>query len=207
MDVLTGREKAASDLSTFILPGSRRLITEHGIFGDNRDVMTPAQNRFGGGVGSAGSIRGGGRLRGMSGDFERNVVGVELELDIAILEDGLCVGPDAFGLRESLIEQMQTQSDIAGEIVRALRDGATSGRIFEILRPLARRGWGLPSVSPGTLNARPAPGRHEGLRFTPLLSMFARSAIDRLISAEDSTLLSWFEDAAAITPLHLHRPQ
>jgi hypothetical protein len=49
MAVLTGREKAVRDLSTFILPGARRLITEQGMYGDNRSALA-VENTGGGGV-------------------------------------------------------------------------------------------------------------------------------------------------------------
>jgi len=181
LDVLTGREKAVWDMSTFILPGSARLITEDGMFGDNRDVLPP---QTGGGGGWMGARGGGG-----SGALGSDAVAVELELDTAILEDGLCVGPDAFGLRERLTEQITKQIEIAGEIVRELRAGAMRGRIFDMLRPLA--GERVMSV----------------LHFTPLLSMFARSAINHLTHMEDTSLLAWFEAASASTPLQLHPPK
>lgn len=194
MDVLTGREKAGRDLFPFILPGSRRLITEEGMFGDNGDVLGQQLAAGGGGWSFSGGGRG--RAGGMdSRDPDRDVVRVELALDVAIFEDGLCVGPDDSGVRENLTEQMQRQKDLAHEIVRALREGAGPGRIFEILRPLARHGR-------LAMNDRSAEGRLHA----PLLSMFARSAIGQLTNADDTTLPSWFEAAAAISPLRLHRP-
>src|SRR3989442_9141465 len=39
MDVLTGRSKVPRDRFGFILPGSKRLVTPDGIFGDNSDVL------------------------------------------------------------------------------------------------------------------------------------------------------------------------
>jgi hypothetical protein len=42
-DVLTGRSKVSRDLGTFILAGSKRLITELGILGNNLDVLTPEE--------------------------------------------------------------------------------------------------------------------------------------------------------------------
>jgi hypothetical protein len=207
MDVLTGREKAARDLFSFILPGSRRLITEEGMFGDNRDVLAQQPVAGGGGWGFSGGGRG--RAGGMaSRDPDHDVVGIELALDVAIFEDGLCVGPDESGLRESLTEQIERQKEVAGQIVRALRDGATPGRIFEMLRPVARHRPQVPPTPPGVMNDRRAAGRSvEGRRHVPLLSMFARSALDRLINADDATLPDWFEVAAAISPLRLHRPR
>ena len=199
MDVLTGREKAGRDLFSFILPGSRRLITEERMFGDNGDVLGQQLAAGGGGWSFSGTGRG--RARGMdSRDPDQDVVRVELALDVAIFEDGLCVGPDESGVRENLTEQMQRQKDLAHEIVHALREGARPGRIFEILRPLARHGR-------LAMNDRQAAGRSaEGRLHAPLLSMFARSAIGQLTNADDTTLPTWFEAAAAISPLRLHRP-
>jgi hypothetical protein len=42
-DVLSGRSKVWRDAATFILPGSKRLLTERGMFGDNLDVLTPEE--------------------------------------------------------------------------------------------------------------------------------------------------------------------
>jgi hypothetical protein len=36
--------------------------------------------------------------------------------------------------------------------------------------------------------------------------MFARSALTQSINPDDTTLPAWFEAAAAISPLRLHRP-
>jgi hypothetical protein len=206
MDVLTGREKADRDLFSFILPGSRRLITEEGMFGNNNDVLAQQPAIGGGGWGFSGGGRG--RTRGVDArDINRDVAGIELALDLAIFEDGLCVGPDESGVRESLMEEMQRQKDVAHEIVRTLRDGAGPGRIFEILRPLTRHRGPGPSATPGGMNDRQTAGRSlEGLHHTPLLSMFARSALGQLINADDTTLPAWFEAAAAISPSRLHRP-
>ena len=41
MDVLSGRAGITRDLFSFILPGSKRLITQEGMFGDNSDVLPP----------------------------------------------------------------------------------------------------------------------------------------------------------------------
>ncbi|HTB11545.1 MAG TPA: hypothetical protein VK752_08240 [Bryobacteraceae bacterium] len=207
MDVLTGRETAERDSSSFILPGSRRLITEEGMFGDNRDVLGQQLAAGGGGWGFSGRRRGG--ARGMSPrDPDQDVVRVELALDVAIFADGLCVGPDESGLRQSLIEQIERQKEIADQIVRELRDGAPQGRIFEMLRPLARHRPPVASAQPGEIDDRQATGRRpEGYHHAPLLSMFARSALNQLINADDTTLPTWFEAAAAISPVRLRRPQ
>jgi hypothetical protein len=199
MDVLTGRENVVRDLSSFILSGTRRLITEDRMYGDNRDVLAPQPTTGGGGwAGSRGAGRG-------TGAALIDVVKIALELDVAIFEDGLCVGPDETGLRESLTEQMQTQANTANEIAQVLRAGAPPGRIFEMLRPMARH---RPPAPPPQSDIRSMVGRsQEGRISTPLLSMFARSAIHHLINADDAGLLAWFEAAATISPLRLHRPE
>lgn len=202
MDVLTGRRKAVRDLTSFILPGSRRLIAEQGIFGDNRDVL-PSPPGIGGAWAGGGM---GGRAAAMrsagggEAGSEQSVVMIELQLDVAIFEDGLCAGPDNAGLREGLNKYLQARRNTAEEILDELRQGAPAGRIFEILRPLVN-GRGRPSwPSPGNF---PSSGTH---RFLPLLSMFAREAIELLTSAGDAELLSWMESAAHDLPLRLHRP-
>jgi hypothetical protein len=199
MAVLTGREKAVRDLSTFILPGARRLITEHGVFGDNRSVLA-VEATGGGGRGWAG----GGSARGVE---LNDLVKIVLELDVAVFEDGLCVGPDELGLRQNLTEQMQTQSHLAGEIAQALRGGAGRGAIFEMLRPLARLTPSAAPVTPGVANIPSMAARARGGHaHRPMLSMFARSSVDQLINADDARLLTWFDEAAAISPLRLHTP-
>ena len=48
MDFLSGRAGVTRDLFSFILPGSKRLITQEGMCGDNSDVLPPEpalQNR------------------------------------------------------------------------------------------------------------------------------------------------------------------
>jgi hypothetical protein len=200
MAVLTGREKAVRDLTSFILPGARRLITEHGVFGDNSAVLAVDATAIGG----RGWIGGG---SGREVDLN-DLVKIALELDVVILEDGLCVGPDELGLRESLTEQMQTQSDTAKEITEALRGGVGRGWIFEKLLPLARHTPPVLPVTPGMMNVPPtisrAPRRHP---HRPLLSMFANSSVHQLINVDDARLLAWFEEAAAISPLRLHPPE
>ena len=48
MDVLTGRAEVSKDRFSFILPGSKRLITQNGMFGDNSDVLPPESASRGG---------------------------------------------------------------------------------------------------------------------------------------------------------------
>ena len=188
-EVLTGRSKVGRDLGTFILPDSKRLITEQGIFGNNLDVLAP--DDLPRGRGYCGGFGGGGGFRGAA---EEELAGVELVLDLVILEDGLCVGPDESGLFEDLNESLDLQRRAAQEAVAALRNGASEGRIFEIVRPLARHR--PPSPAPGG-KSRPA---------SSLLPAFGSEAIHRLIDASAPELLAWFERAAEPRTLQLRRP-
>ncbi len=186
LDVLCGRAKVVEDLSSFILPGSKRLITERGMFGNNLDVLPPDF------IGPQGG--GGGGSGGFQEPLNDPTAEIELSLDIAIFEDGLCVGPDKSGLFESLTNDLERQRSAAREIVMALRRGVPEGEIFEMLRPLARR--------------TPSP-RGFGANFktpSPLLSMFAKAAINRLVDTDVPELLAWFEPIAESTPGRLHRP-
>jgi hypothetical protein len=187
MDVLTGRVGVTRDHDSFILPGSKRLITQEGMFGDNSDVLPADSAPNGGGYGVAGS---GSMLR--RGRQEK-VAGIELDLDFVIFEDGLCVGPDDFGLFENLAQDLKRQRNTAQEVVEALRSEASVGQVFEIVRPLARH------VEQETAGSRLA-------RHLPLLSMFARTAIHQLVHASASELLAWFEKAVQPSPIQLHRP-
>ena len=121
------------------------------------------------------------------------IVGIELDLDVVIFEDGLCVGSDEFGLFENVVQELERQCNTAQEVVEALRSGASIGRVFEIVRPLARQ------IGPRT-DARRA--RHS----VQLLSMFANMAIHHLVHASDPELLAWFERAAQLSPIQLRRP-
>jgi hypothetical protein len=188
-DVLTGRSKVGRDLGTFILPGSKRLITERGIFGSNLDVLAPeelpsAQGYCGG--------WGGGSPRESA---ETELAIVELGLDLAILEDGLCVGPDESALYEALNECLDLQRTTAQEAVRALQTGASVGQVFEIVRPLARH-----SAPPSQTQGKP---RHS----TPIVSTFGSEAIHHLINANDTDLLAFFKRAAEPRSLELSRPK
>jgi hypothetical protein len=188
-DVLAGRSKAGRDLGTFILPGSKRLITERGMFGNNLDALTPeelprAQGYCGGwSGGSAGE------------NAETELTAVEFVLDLVILEDGLCVGPDESALYEALNESLDLQRTAAQEAVRALQAGASVGRVFEIVRPLARH-----SPPPPQTQGKP---RHSG----PIVLTFGNEAIHHLINANDSDLLAFFERAAEPRSLELRRPR
>ncbi len=186
MDVLAGRTEVTRDRFSFILPGSKRLITEDGMFGDNFDVLPPESGPVRGSIVGSG---GGGHLRA----GEKEIVAIELYLDVAIFEDGLCVGPDEFGLFQSVTEGLQQQRGTAQEIVETLRRGESVGRVFEILRPLA-------SHTP------PAPATRRARHPARTLSMFASTAIHHLIDMTDSDVMAWFEQAAQPPRISLHRP-
>lgn len=186
-DVLTGRYKVRRDLGTYILPGSKRLITEVGIFGNNLDVLTPeelprAQGYCGG--------WGGGSPHEST---ETELTTIELILDLVILDDGLCVGPNESELYEALNESLDLQRTAAQEALKALQAGASVGRVFEIVRPLARH--------------HPPPQIRGKLRHsTPILPTFGSEAIHHLINANDTDLLAFFKRAAEPRSLELRRP-
>lgn len=188
-DVLTGRSKVSRDLGTFILPGSKRLITELGILGNNLDVLTPDElphaKGYCGGWGGGSSRR----------ENDTELAAAELVLDLVILEDGLCVGPDESALYEALNESLDVQLTAAQEAVRALKVGASVGQVFEIVRPLARH--------------RPPQPQTEGKprHSSPILPTFGSEAVHLLINANDSDLLTFFERAAEPPSLELRRPR
>jgi hypothetical protein len=167
------------------------IITEDGVFGDNSDVMPRESDARGGGFGHGGV--GGGPKRWRTGDEE--VTRTELHLDAVLFEDGLCVGPDEFGMFESVMKALDRQRRTAQEIVEALRNNASHGRLFEILRPLASRAGG-----------------EGGIGHPQLLWIFANRAIDDLVNKSGPELLARFELLAPFEPLaqpspiRLHRP-
>ena len=132
---------------------------------------------------------------GRRGADHEGIVGIELDLDVVIFEDGLCVGADEFGMFENITQELERQRNTAQEVVEALRSGASIGHVFEIVRPLARH------VRPETAASGRA-ARHS----VQLLSMFANMAIHHLIHASDPELLAWFERAAQPSPIQLRRP-
>jgi hypothetical protein len=187
-DALTGHSKVRRDLGTFVLPGSKRLITERGIFGNNLDVLSPeempcAQGYCGG--------WGGGSAREPA---ETELAAMELVLDLVILEDGLCVGPDESALYEALNESLALQRTAAQEAVEVLEAGASVGKVFEIVRPLARH-----SPPPPQTQRR---SRHP----RPVLQTFGSEAIHHLVNASDTDLLAFFRRAAEPRSLDLRRP-
>jgi hypothetical protein len=194
-DFLGGRSTAVpQDLGSFILAGSKRLITEQGMYGNNLDVLPPPPEGHGGGY-----IGGGGAGGALRRDMGRDITQVELVLDTAILEDGLCVGPDEGRLVERLTEELEQQQSTAQQVVKALHNGASPGQVFEILMPLAQ-------------HQRHAPHRTgERGRITithpTLLRMFAQTGIHQLTNMVDQQMLiEWFGEIAESEPVRLHRP-
>jgi hypothetical protein len=188
-DVLLGRSKVSRDLGTFILPGSKRLITEHGMFGNNLDVLTPEElPRSQGYCG----VCGGGSHHESA---ETELAAVELVLDLVILEDGLCVGPDESALYEALNESLDLQRTAAVEALRALQAGASVGQIFEIVRPLARHDLTLPRTHGKRRHSRPT------------MPTFGNEAIHHLTNATGSDLFAFFEREAEPRSLELRRPR
>ena len=186
IDALTGEQDERNGILSFILPGSKRLITEAGVFGNNSDVLPPESmpsiRGFGGGHGSGG--------RGLD---RGEIVEIQLTLDVAIFDDGLCVGPDSSGLFESLTLDLERRRETARQIVDELRRGASRSQIFEILRPLASR-------------QRSGPDREEPhWRHNSILWFFATPAIDRLVNVSDQDLFAWFEKSASDPRVGLHR--
>jgi hypothetical protein len=141
-DVLLGRSKVGRDLGTFILSGSKRLITERGMFGNNLDVLTPEELPRSQGYCGA---WGGGSHHECA---ERLLAAVELVLDLAIREDGLCVGPNESGLYEALNETLDFQRTAASEALRALQAGASVGQFSR-------------SSGPWRVTVSPRPGHKE----------------------------------------------
>ncbi|MFN7934284.1 MAG: hypothetical protein U0R19_13220 [Bryobacteraceae bacterium] len=177
IEALCGRAGVGPDDHTFVLPGSQRLITQQGIYGDNHDVIPPEVRRrsgFGGG-GSAGGTAPGG--------FNR----IELSLDVVFLEDGRVLGPDTSDLFRGMVSTFAAQRQLAWEMIAALRRGATVGACFDLLRPL-----GLADRS-----------QHDGLH--SLRHMFLHRATHVLLHLPEDEILAWAEREAEPPRLHLHR--
>ena len=121
------------------------------------------------------------------------IVATELILDSAILEDGRCIGPDEFGMVESVGEDLELIRRTAAQAETALRNGGSAGEIFELLRPLARH----------ATTRRP---QGEPRSRSPFLRMFADMGIRQLIDREAGIVAGWFETQAQPPRLRLYRP-
>lgn len=178
---LRGKTPLVRDLYSFILPGSMRLIGERAMFGSNLDVVPDVAMRGG----RVGSLCGGRTFS--DGKF----VSMELVLDFALLEDGLCVGPGESMLFESITEGLERQRVATGELMEALHNGASAGQLFELLLPLARQSPGPPEVGKFRIS---------------IDAMFARNAIHQLTNLDNERFREWLEEEAVESPIHLHRP-
>ncbi len=97
------------------------------------------------------------------------------------------------GVFESLNESLDLQQRTAQEAVNALQGGASVGRVFEIVRPLARH------------DPQPQPqGKPPRLR-SPL--PFGHEAVHHLLNASDTDLLAFFRRSAEPRSLVLRRPE
>jgi hypothetical protein len=188
LDVLTGRSAVSQDLGTFILPGSKRLITERGMFGNNLDVLGRVQT--GGGDCGGGGYIGAGRGGFVRQAREEEIVAVELALDLVILESGRCVGPDEGGLFDSLVADLELIRNTAQEAATELGNGASPGRVFEMLRPLARQ----------TLS-----GAVQHKIRSPFARMFANMAIRQLVNDDSADVATWLETRAQPSRLRLQK--
>jgi hypothetical protein len=174
-----------------IFPGSKRLITPQGIRGDNTDVIPPDPNDPRRGI-LGGFAWSGGRRRAAE------VVSGDLLLDLAIFEDGLCVGPDRYGGFDALMAELSERRRIATEILQALEKGASRGDIFEIVRPLAK---GPPPPPPPARTGPQANPPHVHAQH-----QFAQTVIHQLVQLDDGALRALFENAARPLAIELRRP-
>ena len=106
-----------------ILPGSRRYLAENEMAGDNTDVRMPGPDEI---------WHGGGLIGGAAGPGQTPPLkSVTLVIDGAFFTDGEFVGPDHYGLWESVTEEAKTRFDIAKAARDGKNRGATSGEILE----------------------------------------------------------------------------
>jgi hypothetical protein len=169
------------------LAGSKRLITTHGVFGDNSDVLPPEARPKSFAGSWAGFHR---RAR-----TQRKPSLLEVTLDSVIFADGLCAGPDDMRLFETIGPVAAEQHRIASEAVTLLRDGAPIGELFDLVRSTAR--------PPGPSQA---PQVADPLH---LLFSFGRQAVDHLVRVGNDhrdDLIFWFQAQSEQPRLKLHRP-
>ncbi len=164
------------------LPGSKRLVTPDGVFGDNSDVLpdeTSPSGFLGGFAGGSGRVH--------PGKPQRHPV--ELQQDSVIFADGLCAGPDEMGVLSALDTVAKEQRRMAAEAAALLRNGATFGAVFNLLRSIA----GRPVPEPPSQN---------------LLFSFGRQALHRLTHAQNERrdeLADWFDEQSRYPKIKLHR--
>jgi len=163
--------------------GSRRLITWQGTFGWNSDVKPPA-------VRSGPSLGWVFRRTPPRRDIE-DVEGIEVQLDSAFFDDGLCVGPDQWGTFGGVLAAIAEERRLVDQILSRLRAGGTAVDVFAILRPL-------------TIQRTPPPVSAAGLG-PSLLHGFAFAAMHHVTHWDDQRLTDWFSEIAARQKLHLRR--
>jgi hypothetical protein len=154
------------------------LVVERGLFGSNPAAATVA------GGGSSGAYGFSAGRRTIS-EASR----VELSLDVAIFDDGLCVGPDTSGMFLSLTSAIGTVRETAKNTVEMLQGGASEGQVFDLLLPLAR--------SEGSSRTRSGGNN--------LLPMFGRMAVHYLIQKSREEQVAWFARFGAGPSTQLHR--
>ena len=103
MDILAGVGEPTSDGTVFFLPGSKRLITPEGTFGDNSDVVDFGERR-GGFVGAGGGGAGAGSRRVIE-----NAENTTLLLDGVFFHDRTFAGQDETGVFDAMTELLQRQ--------------------------------------------------------------------------------------------------
>jgi hypothetical protein len=164
----------------WILPGSKRLITEFFFFGSNIDVLGDSER-----TGRAGGFGFGG-----SGSRKPQSEPTELILDFVIFEDGLFTGPDKQDHFGSIMEGIELQRAVAAEAEQLLRNSATEGQVFDLLLPFVR-----------------PVAKFDGARPSWNLPMFSQMAIQQLIRSDRDRLIEWFARYASKSTFSLHRPQ
>lgn len=134
LEILHGITPVPCDLGTCILAGSKRLLIEHGMFGNNLDVLGTDESVR---LSSTGGV----------GDDSVSSGGGEPSVDLVIFEDGTYAGPDTDGVRGALEKSLAMQRSTVQGALEAIRAGASPGELFEILRPLAERDRSAPLSS------------------------------------------------------------
>ncbi len=120
-----------------ILPGSKRYLGERETAGDNTDVRKPAPDEFWNDAGGTGGS-----------DAQRQVTSVKsitLAIDGVFFSDGEFVGPNQFGLWESVTEEAKLRMTVARAAHNGLSSGIPAAEILDVVvykiveRPLMPR--------------------------------------------------------------------
>lgn len=177
LGLLSGDRGLRLDDNSLILPGSKRLISETGVWGNNYDVAPPPRGPTGG------AAFGGSRLACP------DAASRHIQVDLAIFEGGECAGPDEFGAFSILMSDLQTRRELAIEILSAIRKGVTREELYQRLSPIASR------------HTSPERGHHPNF----ILRNFATEVSRRLTDREDFALADWLEEQARPPRLELRR--